>query len=74
MIDELQDLVRQYTDDEAVTITPDTSLLTDLGLNSYEVVQLACDVEARFGVTIPDRVISRFRTVQDVLDFLAARA
>ena len=47
-------------------------LLTDLGLNSYELVELVCEVEDKFDVEIPDRAISRFITVQNVIDYIAA--
>jgi len=55
-----------------VTMTPSTVLRSDLGLNSYELVQLICAVEDKFGVEIPDRQISQMRTVQDVIEYLGA--
>jgi acyl carrier protein len=70
MIEELQELVRQYTDNKEVTITADTILLNDLGLNSYELVQLVSDLEERFDIEIPDRAISDFKTVYNVLDYI----
>lgn len=74
VLKKLQDIVRQFTDNEDIVITSDMVLLTDLGLNSYELVQLVCEVEDAFGVEIPDRAISNFKTVQDVLDYIATNA
>lgn len=72
MFEKLQEIVKQYTYDENIIITGDTVLLADLGLNSYELVELVCEVEEKFDVEIPDRVISNFKTVQNVLDYIAA--
>jgi acyl carrier protein len=41
-----------------------------LGINSYEVVQIVCEVEDVFGVEIPDRAIGGFKTVGDVLGWI----
>ena len=70
MIIKLQEIVRKFTNDDGIIITGDMVLLTDLGLNSYELVQLICEVEEHFGVEIPDRAINGLRTVQDVLDYI----
>ena len=72
MLEKLQEIVRQYTDDDEIIISVDMVLLTDLGLNSFELVELICEVEDRFDVEIPDRAISRLKTVQNVLDFITA--
>ena len=71
MLDKLQEIIRRYMDNEEMIITSDMVLLTDLGLNSYEMVQLACEVEGKFNIDIPDRAITGFKTVQDILDFIA---
>jgi acyl carrier protein len=71
MIEKLQELVRQHTDNKEAVITGETILLTDLGLNSYELVELVSDLEETFNIEIPDRAISSFKTVQNVLDFIA---
>jgi len=71
MLEKLQEIVDCYTD-KGIILTGDTILLTDLGLNSYELVQIACMVEEKFDITIPDRAISGFKTVQNIIDFIAA--
>jgi len=72
MLEKLQEIIRRYTEDENIVITSDMVLLTDLGLNSYELVQLVCEVEEVFNVEIPDRVISSFKTIQNAIDYIAA--
>ena len=73
MIEKLQNIVQRYTDNEEIIISGDTVLLTDLGLNSYELVQLVCEIEDKFSIEIPDRKIRDFKTIQNVLDYITAQ-
>jgi len=74
MSDELQELIRQYTGNEQATVTGEMILVTDIGLNSIELIELLCEVEQKFNIDIPDRALNRFKTVQDVLDYIVAQA
>lgn len=72
MLEQLQEITRQFTGDTGLVLESGTVLRTDLGLNSYELVELVCKVEDAFDVEIPDRAIRNLKTVQHVLDFIAA--
>ena len=72
MLEKLQGIIRQFTDDSEIVITGETVLLADLGLNSFELVEMVCAVEEQFGIEIPERAISGFKKVQDVMDYIAA--
>lgn len=37
-------------------LTPNTRLIEDLGLDSLDVVEFIMEVEAEFGITIPDEI------------------
>ena len=71
MLDKLQGIIRRYSDDDNAIITGSTAILSDLGMNSFELVELICEIEEAFGVEIPDRAINGFKTVQNVLDYLS---
>lgn len=73
MLEQLANLVYDQTGDHSVEITRDTVLLADLGMNSFDLVNLVCVVEDEFEVEIPDRVIGTFKTVGDVIDFIEKR-
>ena len=73
ILEKLQAIARRYTNEEEIVITGETVFLTDLGLNSYELVHMVCVVEEEFGIEIPDRAISRFKTVRNLMDFIAAQ-
>ena len=70
MLEQLANLVYDQTGDRSVEITRDTVLLADLGMNSFDLVNLVCVVEDEFDVEIPDRVIGTFKTVGDVIDYI----
>jgi acyl carrier protein len=74
MLEQLQEIIRQFTGDANLVLTGSTVLRTDLGLNSYELVELVCKVEDAFDAEIPDRAIGNLKTVQHVLDYIAANA
>jgi len=70
MLEKLQEIVQKHLDDDAFVLTNDMVLRSDLGLNSYELVQMVCAVEDAFDIEIPDRIIGGFKTVQNVMDYI----
>lgn len=70
MLDKLTAIIREYMDDNSIEITENTILIADLGLSSFDLVQLASIVEDELDVEIPDRMIKNFKTVGDVIAFL----
>ena len=71
MLETLTKIIREHTGDESIVINEDIDLKADLGLNSLELVNLVCVVEDEFDIEIPDRNIKDFRTVKDVIEFIA---
>ena len=70
MIEKLTKIICEHTGNNDITITEDTVLIADLGLNSLDLVNLACIVEDEFDIEIPDRAIKDFKTVGDVIVFI----
>lgn len=70
MIEKLTKIISEHTGNSDITITEDTVLIADLGLNSLDLVNLACIVEDEFDIEIPDRAIKDFKTVGDVVAFI----
>ena len=48
------------------SISEETKLRTDLGLDSLAVMELVADAEDRFRVTIPNEILTELVTVDDV--------
>ena len=70
MLEKLTNIIREHTGENSIVINEDMDLKADLGLNSLDLVNLACVVEDEFDIEIPDRNIKDFRTVKDVLLFI----
>ena len=70
MLEKLTNIIRDHIGDNSIVINEDMDLKADLGLNSLDLVNLACVVEDEFDIEIPDRNIKDFRTVKDVLLFI----
>jgi acyl carrier protein len=51
-------------------ITPTTSLIADLDIDSVTMVKVVVAVEDHFGAIIPDEEWSRFSTVGDLVTYL----
>jgi acyl carrier protein len=67
MLERLQELVQNTTDNATLILTPEMVLLTDLGLDSFSLIELICKVEETFDIEIPDRIIGTLKTVGDVV-------
>lgn len=70
IIKQLQELLRNYLENEKICLTQDTLLTADLGLNSYDLAMLIFEVEDHFGVEIPDRAMAEIMTAGDLARIL----
>ncbi len=70
MIEELKAIIEEYTDEPLPEITMETALTADFGLNSFELFEIITNIEEKYNVTIPDRVLMSFATVGDVVNYL----
>lgn len=58
------------TEDE---ITPEKHLVKDLELDSFSLLDTVSVFEKEFSISIPDRDLRLFDTVQDVVDYVNKR-
>lgn len=70
MLEKLKKLLIENTGKDIENLNVNDNLKNDLGLSSFELAQLACDVEDEFDIEIPDRAIKDFKTVGDVIEFI----
>jgi len=52
------------------SITPETSLIDDLGADSLDVVELIMSLEDLFGIAISDEDAAQLYTVSRIVDYL----
>ena len=70
MYEILQRIVKECVGEEGLVVTAEMSILSDLKLDSLEMVQVICAVEDAFGIEVPDEEFSKLKTIQDLLDLI----
>ena len=67
----IQDVIYQVTGKNGITY--DTDFVQDLGLNSFDVMNIICVFEERFDTDIPNRDVWQLRQVKDVIAYMKKR-
>ncbi|MBR2315852.1 MAG: acyl carrier protein [Clostridia bacterium] len=70
MLDILKRIIDEHVNVDLDSITAETKLREDLGLDSLDMASLACEVEDEFEIEIPDDAIYSVITVGDVIKFI----
>ena len=71
MLERIRDVFVRVTGMSDFVITPTTKLTNkEIGLSSFTLIQLYCEVEEEFDVEIPNSAIKKMKTVKDVISFL----
>ena len=70
MLQDIIDVLAQYTDVPAEEINENSDLIEDLELNSFDVITIVSDFEDQYGIQIPDDQIMEFHTVADIEAYL----
>ena len=60
-------IISDFVDVDPAEVTVDSKLRSDLGLNSFDFVNIAVEVEREYNIKIPDTDISQLKTVGDLL-------
>ncbi len=68
MLEQVKKILSKYTD--APNIEPQSTLEADLGLPSFDVVEIVTEFEEEFGIEISDRDIGKFVCVGDILEYV----
>lgn len=74
MLERVIDILADFTTLEKNKITKDSELVTDLGLNSLDVINVVVEFEDIFDIEIPDQIIKELVTVGDVAEYLEKNA
>jgi acyl carrier protein len=54
-------------------VTPEASFIEDLGADSLDTVELVMALEEEFDIQIPDEEAEKITTVQQAVDYIAAK-
>ena len=68
--EKIRDLLANQFEVDPETITIETSLIDDLGVDSLDVVEMIMALEDEYGVTVSDEEAVNLNTVRKIIDFL----
>ncbi|MBP5312343.1 MAG: acyl carrier protein [Clostridia bacterium] len=70
MFEQIKAIIAEQLSADPEKITPDTSIIEDLGADSLDVVELVMALEEKFGVEIPDEDAEKINTVGDIVNYV----
>ncbi len=70
MFEKVKSILVMQIGKKADSVTMDTVILSDLGMNSFELVQLIAKLEDELDIEIEDEALKSFVTVGDVVRYL----
>ena len=65
MLEVIREIVYNVTGKENLDM--DTDFLKDLGLNSFDIMNIVCAFEERYDISVPTRDVWQLRQVSDVV-------
>ena len=73
ILKQLQDLIRDYTGNDELTISEDTLMVNDLELSSLDIINLMGSIEDTFDICIEDEDLANLLTVKDVVNYIISK-
>lgn len=70
IFEEVKKIVIEHLNPEPEKVTESASFAEDLKADSLDTVELIMSLEERFGLSLPDEVAEKIKTVGDVVDLI----
>ena len=67
MLEKMREVICRYVEIDPNTLTEETNIRSELGLNSLELINIAVAIEDEFDVEIPDREVMNIETLADAV-------
>ena len=69
----LKELIVEPLEIDEAEVKPEASLMDDFGADSLDIIELLTAVEEAFKIDIPDEDAGKLQTVQNAVDYVAAK-
>ena len=66
MLNELIDIICEFVEIEPEEITAESSLRNDIGASSFDLMNIAVEIERNYHITVPDDKLPLIKTVGDI--------
>ncbi|CAB1256084.1 Acyl carrier protein [Ruminococcaceae bacterium BL-6] len=70
VLEKVKAILSEQFDVEEDSITPDTSIVDDLGADSLDVVDLLMSIEDEFEIEVPDSEVENIKTVGELVKYI----
>lgn len=70
VFEKLKEILAEQLDVDANSITRESLLIEDLGVDSLDAIDIVMSVEDEFKLEVPDEIIEKIETVGDILNFI----
>ncbi|MCM1545176.1 MAG: acyl carrier protein [Ruminococcus sp.] len=74
MVEKLKAIFAKYVEIPVESITEESVILRDLGLNSFSIMEIISSIEDEFDIEIPDAALPELKTVGDLISYLEEAA
>ena len=74
MFEQVKSIIEEHIDCSKIIISPDTDLISDLSVNSLDLVEVVCAFEVAFDIVVPEKDIRKLTKVRDIVEYLEAGA
>ena len=73
VFDEIKALLADKLNIAQEKITMESNIISDLGADSLDIVEMLMTLDQEYGVVIPDEAAAEFKTVGDIVKFVEAK-
>lgn len=70
VFEKVKEMLCEQLDVEEEKVTPEASIVDDLGADSLDVVDLIMSLEEEFDVEVPDEDVEGMKTVGDIVKYI----
>ena len=70
MLEKILEIINDFVDVDLATADENTRLRGELGLNSFDFVNVAIELEREFGIKISDAAAANLRTVGELVELV----
>ncbi len=70
MLETVKEIICDYVETDIDSLTAESSLRYDIGATSFDLMNIAVEIEERFGLTVPDSELHLIKTVGDIAELL----
>lgn len=70
MLETIRNIICSYVDIDPDEITESSKIRSDIGLNSFDLVNVAVDLENEYGISIDSMSFGGIKTIGDIMKYI----